>query len=239
MRTYLFWSAAMAVIFCGPHLSAHAQSGSYPPSYSKGDPDILRDARRMEPQSVLSAPTTVRTERTETYPVQRTQPRKDNPFDDFTGIYGGGDVGYSFTDDVEGENGSLFLGYGFEHEFRWLGAYAGLEIGHEWSGADGDTGSLSYEKERAWFVTFRPGVSVMGDGLGYGIIGYSNARFESGGDDENLDGLILGLGAQMNTGTPFKPRLEYTYTNYEDGTLNGTGFAPSENAVKLGAVFQF
>lgn len=160
-------------------------------------------------------------------------------FSDFTGVYAGGDVGYSFTDDLEGWNGGVFVGYGFEHVFDALGPYAGIEVGYEWSGADGRTGILSYEKDHAWTATFRPGLSIMSDGLGYGIVGYSRAEFEGGGDDETLNGLILGGGVQLDTNTPFKTRLEYTWTNYEDGNLGGTGFDLTENNVKLGAVFQF
>lgn len=239
MKHYLFLGSAIALALCATGTEAKAQYNNYPSSYSKGDPDLMKDTRRMDPPAVQTMPGAVRTEDTQVYRTEYTPPPRKSPYDDFTGIYGGGDVGYSFTDDAEGENGSLFLGYGFEHKFRWLGAYAGLEVGHEWSGADGGTGVLSYEKDRAWFATLRPGVSVMGDGLGYGIIGYTNAKFESGGADENLDGLMLGLGAQLNTHTAFKPRLEYIHTNYEEGRLNGTSFAPTENAVKLGAVFQF
>ena len=120
-----------------------------------------------------------------------------------------------------------------------FGAYAGIEIGHEWSGADGDAGGITYDKDRAWLATFRPGVSIYNNALGYGIIGYSRGEFEGGGAEEDLDGLVLGVGAQMNTGAAFKPRLEYTYVNYEEGSLAGTGFDPQENTVKLGGIFQF
>lgn len=228
----LLSTASLAII--GIALPAYA--GSY-----SDDTRTMNDTRTMEasPRKENSTPT------------QNTQPRyvpnnyepsagyEDNPYDDFTGVYGGGEAGYSFTDDLDGWNGGLFLGYGFEHEFDLLGAYAGIELGYEWSGAEGSTGGLNYEKDHAWTATFRPGVTILDGGLGYGIIGYSRAGFEGAGTDEDLDGLVLGLGGQFNTDTAFKPRLEYTYTNYEDGSLGGTNFDPSENAVKLGAVFQF
>ena len=54
-----------------------------------------------------------------------------------------------------------------------------------------------------------------------------------------LDGLILGGGVQLDTNTPFKPRVEYTYTNYEDENIGGNNFNINENNIKVGAVFQF
>lgn len=236
MKNYLFLGAAsVALLSFGQQ--AHAGSSG------QDNARLMDDTRQIEMTSENTAPAR-RTAQAETRQTQvsRIEPaagRSTNPYDDFTGIYGGGDFGYGLSDDVEGWNGSLFAGYGFEHGFDVLGAYAGIELAHEWSGADGSTGGLSFEKDHAWNVTFRPGVSVMDDGLGYGIIGYSRAEFESGGDDEYLDGMILGLGGQFNTGMAFKPRLEYTYTNYEDASIGGTDFAATENAIKLGAVFQF
>lgn len=236
MKYYLFLGAA-SVALLGTSIQAHA--GSYANENSK----MMNDTRRMETQSSNITPerraAETQTQQEKVYGVEPAAGNNASPYDDFTGIYGGGDVGYAFSDDVDGWNGSLFIGYGFEHTFNLLGAYAGIEIGHEWSGGDGSTGGSPFEKDHAWTATFRPGVSIMGDGLGYGIIGYSRAEFESGGDEEYLDGMILGLGGQFNTGMAFKPRLEYTYTNYEEASIGGTDFAATENAVKLGAVFQF
>lgn len=236
MKHYLFLGATSVVL-----LSWGQQV--YAGSYGQDNARLMNDMRYME--SKVTAPvyhTTQVQMETEEAQVSHIQPasgHKSTPYDDFTGIYGGGDVGYSFSDDVKGWNGSLFIGYGFEHEFDVLGAYAGFELGHEWSEADGSTNGLSFQKDHAWTATLRPGVSIMDDGLGYGIIGYSRAEFASGGDEEYLDGMILGLGGQFNTGMAFKPRLEYTYANYEDASIGGTEFAATENAVKLGAVFQF
>lgn len=162
-----------------------------------------------------------------------------NPYDDFTGVYGGAQAGYGFTEDLEGWQGGVFLGYGMEHDMNPLGAYGGVEFGYDWGGFDGDTAGVPYEKDNAWNVTFRPGATIRDNALGYGIIGYSRAEFESNGAEDDLDGLILGLGAQFDTDTPFKPRLEYTYTNYEDTSVGGTNLDPNENAIKLGGFFQF
>ena len=173
-------------------------------------------------------------------------------YDNFTGPYVGGDVGYSFGNfdvgdpagpdgdvGLDGWNGGLFAGYGMEHDFDWLhGAYAGFELGHEWSASDGSLGANSFDKNRAWLLTFRPGATY-GDALGYGIIGYSRAEFEGNGADDDLDGLVLGAGATFDTGTAVKTRLEYTYTTYEDSDLAGVGFDGQDSNIKVGAVFQY
>lgn len=228
-------AAAVTMLLAAmPLTQAHAGS------YSDESARMMNDTRRIQPEAPSSQQhTSIPQEADQVSRIEPAAGQNVNPYDDFTGIYGGGEVGYGFTDDVDGWNGGLFLGYGFEHKFDMLGAYIGMEIGYEWSDGDGDTAGLSFEKDHAWIATLRPGFTVMGDGLGYGIVGYSRAEFESGGDDEYLDGLVLGLGTQFNTGTAFKPRLEYTYTNYEDATIGGTSFAATENTVKLGVVFQF
>ena len=252
MKRFLLMGAALITV-AGINNPAMAQSGER--VYSKGDARIFDDARMMSDDDTTAVTRTTRTETYETN-VADIEPAagtyRDGEFADFTGIYAGGNIGYSLGSydvndpagpdgdvGVDGMNGGVFVGYGFEHNFDLLGAYAGIEAGYEWSGADGELGGTSYEKDSAWLVTFRPGISVMQDALGYGIIGYSRAEFESGGDSEDLDGLVLGAGAQFDTGTPFKTRLEYTYTNYEDADLNGVSFDGHENNIKLGAVFQF
>lgn len=233
MKRNLFLSIA-SITLLSTGLPAHAGSSSDESSR------ILNDSRRMD--SDTPVPQQHTTKAKDSNLVSDIEPEaghSKNPYDDFTGIYGGAEVGRGLSDDVKGWNSGVFVGYGFEHRFKMFGAYAGIELGHEWSNGEGSTAGVSFEKDHAWIVTLRPGVSVMGDGLGYGIIGYSHAEFESGGDDEYIGGLVLGFGTQFNTGTAFKPRLEYTYTNYEDASIGGTDFAATENTVKLAAVFQF
>lgn len=218
-RILLLSAATVAIAITGEGMQAHAGSPNK-------DSRIMNDVSRMEPAAG---------EHKHYYDNSYDA----SPYDDFTGPYVGGEIGYAFTDDLDGWNGGVFAGYGFVHEFDMLGAYAGAEIGYEWGGADGSVAGVPYEKDRAWNFTFRPGAKISEDGLGYGIIGYSRAEFESASGGDDLDGLILGLGGQFDTNTALKTRLEYTWTNYESANLSGTSFDPNEHAVKVGAVFQF
>lgn len=241
MKHYLYLSAAIIGLVA-------INNNAYAQSYSKGgESSLLKDTKRIEteqrPTSSMYDTDTITSQRT-TYQSTKSYANYDksedgNPYNDFTGLYGGGNVGYAFTEDLEGFDGGLFAGYGFEHDFSMLGAYAGLEFGYDWSSADGTTGGTVYEKDHAWMASFRPGVTIMEDGLGYAIIGYSNAEIETATGNGDFEGLQLGLGGQFNTNTAFKTRLEYVYTDYGEENIGSTSFDLKENQIKLGAVFQF
>lgn len=252
MKNKLLITTAATLLFSP---LAHAQS-EYDYSRSKGDANILQDTQKIETSK--SDEETTDNENTDKYPTDNSNDvdtqsmPNSSPYADFTGFYGGGDIGYTIGSfdvndptgpdgdvGLDGLNGDVFLGYGFEHSFSWLGGYAGLEVAYEWSGADGDLGSNSYEKNHAILATLRPGITMHQDTLGYGIIGYSRAKFEGNGDDENLDGLILGAGAEFDTNTALKARIEYTFTQYEDADLGGVDFEGHENNIKVGALFRF
>jgi len=253
MKPFLFLSIT-AIALSVATIPAYAQS-NYSQVDSKGGDQMINETRRLETEKPVTVSQASRTTDSQGERMSYIEPaagRNTNPYDDFTGVYVGGDIGYAIgsynvnnplgTDGdvgLDGINGGIFVGYGFEHNFKWLGAYAGIEAGYEWSDADGSIGGDSYEKNHAWLVTFRPGISMHQDTLGYGIIGYSRAEFEGAGGDEDFNGLVLGAGAQFDTNTALKPRLEYTFTNYEDDDIAGVGFDGHENNIKIGAILQF
>ena len=248
MKTYAFYMTA-AILTVG--LTASAQAQTYNAKTGSG---LIHESRNMSPvpernTAAAADDYAVPAAIEPAAGVSETENR--NMFDDFTGVYFGGDAGYQigsaeistpgFAADVglDGFNGSLFAGYGFSHSFGWLGGYAGIEAAYEWSGLDGAVAGTSYEKDNAWLLTFRPGLAMHEDVMGYGIIGYSRAEFESASSNEDLDGLIVGAGAEFDTDTAFKTRLEYTYTNYEEGSLGAGDFEEHENNIKVGALFRF
>lgn len=181
----------------------------------------------------------------------QAQNENENMYSDLTGIYVGGNVGYGMGSfgindpagpdgdvGMDGLSGGLFIGYGYNHDFGWFGGYAGLEAAYEWSDVDGRLGGSSYSKDDSWNITFRPGVSLLKDAVGYGIIGYSRAEFEGNGTDDDLDGFMAGIGTELDTSTAIKTRLEFVYTNYEDTNLGGVNFDGHESALKLGVLFK-
>lgn len=247
MKKFLMISTVLAAGFANS-----AQSQNY--DAQKGSDHLMQDTRRMEPErSTYVAPArqpVTTTAETPVTPVQREEPEiaeepeKENDFDNFTGFYAGADAGYtlgSYGDvDLDGFEPGVFAGYGFEYDLGdWLGSYVAMEIAYYWGFADDDNAGISYEKKNNLAVTLRPGITVSDDALGYGIVGYSRGTFEGNGDEEHLSGYILGAGAQYNTGTALKPRIEYTYTNYGDEELAGSKFEGHENNIKVGFLFQF
>lgn len=234
--------------------AALAQDTNY--TAAKGGDNILGDAQYSIPKENTATYTESAQASAAPREVQpssgydRTNDR--DSLQDFTGPYVGADIGYNIgsydTNDpggpdgdvgLDGFEGGLFAGYGYTHNMSWLGGYIGLEGGYEWSGAEGDLGGNEFAKDHAWVVSVRPGVAMHEDTLGYAVIGYSRAEFENNNDEETLDGLILGAGAEFSTRSPFKARIEYTYTGYEDADLGGVDFDGSENQIKLGGVFRF
>jgi opacity protein-like surface antigen len=172
---------------------------------------------------------------------------------DFVGPYVGADLGYEWTSadvdgvrggsvddaDMDGWEGGVFVGYSFtDMPVHWL-SYLAIEGGYEVGNAEETVNGFKFEKDHEWLLTARPGVMLSKDASAYGIIGYSNATYSADGDDGNLNGLVLGIGGLINTGTAAKLRLEYTNSNYGQENFGGADFEPMENDVKLGVLFQF
>ena len=244
MKKLLMLGTAVAVL--GTGIQAQAQT-----MYTKDGDQILSDARyeQVERRAEIEQPVIER-QVTTAERVSSVEPAAgDDPYADFTGFYAGVEGGYGLGsyelgggDDVglDGFNYGAFAGFGFEQTFTpLLGGYGGIEVGYNWSDIDGDSAGVGSEKESEILATFRPGVSLSQGALGYGIIGWSRAQFEAAGDDDNLDGLVLGAGTEINTMTPFRMRVEYSYTNYEDGDVAAADFEGHENAIKLGALMRF
>lgn len=209
---------------------------------AKDGENLMKQTTRVEqPPRYTSQKDTPPQTRSSTNNTTEYSPNESSEsfYADFTGLYVGADIGYDFAGDIEGVNAGPFVGYGYEFDLYDTILYAGLEAGYEWSHGDEDSGGVGFEKNHAWMASFRPGLKASENILGYGIVGYSRAEYESGGNDEYFDGLVLGVGGQINTNTGFKPRLEYTYTKYEEKDIGSLSLAPEEHDIKLGAVFQF
>lgn len=253
MRKYILGFFAVGTLLCGS--GALAQTGNQ--KESGGLMNDSRQSSRWETHSTYArteqSPDEAAARRSASYEPASGHMAGEDSYDDFTGPYIGGDIGYTIGSaeinnpagpdgdvGLDGWEGGVFAGYGMTHDFGWLGGYGGVEAGYEWSGLDGRLGNAGFEKNGAWVLSFRPGLTMWSDTLAYGIVGYKRAEFENAaGDDENLDGLVLGAGTEFDTHSPLKGRIEYTYTNYEDAELDGVDFDEHENAIKVGALLRF
>jgi outer membrane immunogenic protein len=93
----------------------------------------------------------------------------------------------------------------------------------------GDRACVDARRDTA--INLRAGTIVGGSSLVYATLGYANARFEarySGAgittsDHETLDGVRLGAGLSTGIGRRLYAKLEYRYTNYQDGVSRQQG----------------
>ncbi len=154
----------------------------------------------------------------------------------FSGVRVEGIVGYDTTD-VDGENSDgVVYGVGVGYDFQVGGAVLGIEAEASDSTVDecftdidlvGD--ELCVQSGRDLYVGGRAGAVVGRSVLVYGKAGYTNGRvalayqdgtsgtaldFEQG---ENLDGVRLGGGVEMAIGSNSFAKVEYRYSNYEQG----------------------
>src|SRR5690606_37185348 len=101
MKSYYILLGAAAFMALNGITSAQAQS------YATSDARLLNDANQMEARNSNPLRRNAQTTAMQSRSV-RTEPtmrQNTNAYDDFTGPYIGGDVGYAFTDDVDGWNG--------------------------------------------------------------------------------------------------------------------------------------
>lgn len=212
---------------------------------AKGDPNIFDDVQFIKPESAPMTTPVASAPEPELPPPAVIEPPKS--CSKFEGVYLGADIGYSYGEmevsalgvsndgNLNGINGGAFIGF----TVKMLGGYLGVEVGHEWSGADGNVGAVTFDRNTAWNFSVRPGIELTDNVLGYAILGYSSAEYEALGVDERFGGALFGAGFEMDTGTPLRARLEYTYTNYSGENIGGIDFDPNNNNIKLGLLYRF
>jgi outer membrane immunogenic protein len=136
----------------------------------------------------------------------------------------------------EGATYGLTLGY----DLRRGGALLGVQVDLDASDNDscrrdvflsGDRACVSARRDTA--IALRAGAAVGGSALVYGTVGYANARFNvryslagvSDTDQANVDGVRLGLGVSADFSRRLYGKVEYRYTNYEQGISRHQGIA--------------
>jgi len=145
--------------------------------------------------------------------------------------------------DGEGRSKQSDLGYGFAAGYdtqlseRLIvgveGAVTLTDVDHATGDAVDGTG-LRAKRELGLFA--RVGTPLGRNGLLYGKLGYTNLRMRSSitadgviaSDTKDLDGVAVGVGAEVGIGGGAYLKSEYRYSNYQDGfakndVLTGVG----------------
>lgn len=228
-------------------LTACAVMALTAPGYAQDKSGGTYSPQPSEPTPVYRAPAATTTNTT-IYEESGSSP--------LTGAYIGAYGGYGWTDvetdiagaddfDVNGWDYGLFAGYKFD-EFMGnsMGMNAAIEAFYGWSNADDDDDivAASVEKDHEWGINFRPGLSFLSMGTAinpYGIIGYRRTNFDASAagvsDDEDFDGLDLGIGTELVAWGNVGMRIDYTHTFYEE---NG-GVDPDEDDIRVGLAYHF
>lgn len=173
----------------------------------------------------------------------------------YVGVYGGygwtdGDNDAGINVDPDGTDYGLYAGVKInsllDKTVNRMGVdlTGALEVHYGWSGADETVAGVTFDKEREYGISFRPGLGFFGydDSIAvnpYAIIGYRRTEYKAtaGGvtDDEDFDGFELGLGTELVAYDNVGVRLDYSHVWY--GSENG--FDPSEDNVRLGMTYHF
>jgi hypothetical protein len=150
---------------------------------------------------------------------------------DWTGFYGGAQLGYGDVDTNVPLQGDGFIGgltAGYDYDFgTWV---VGGAIDHDWAdislgdGADLDT---------VWRAKLRAGYKV-GRGLVYGTGGYANADVDTIGDD---DGYFIGAGYEHMVTDQFSLGGEVLYHEFDN--FSGTGADVDATTVQVRGTFRF
>lgn len=190
------------------------------------------------------------------------QDKKSYEFDslsNLSGIYVGAFAGYGWNDvdgpaginpDVNGGDYGIFVGYKADALLDQtinrvgLGLNGAIEVHYAVSGADDEIGTADFEKKDEFGISFRPGMSFLGDDLPlglnpYGIIGYRRAEFEveAGGVsfDEDFNGFELGIGTELVGYGNYGIRLDYSHVWYGEES----NFDPDLDELRLGVAYHF
>lgn len=151
---------------------------------------------------------------------------------DWTGAYGGVQLGYANVDtNVPGVDGDDFIGgltAGYDYDFGQWVAGAGLDYDF----ADINLGGAT-TLENVWRAKLRAGYKL-GNGLAYATGGYANADTSTLGND---DGYFIGAGYEHLVTNNFAVGGEVLYHAFDN--FNSTTIDVEATTVQLRGTFRF
>lgn len=165
-------------------------------------------------------------------PVMQPAPVPVSTTPDWTGFYGGGQIGYGDVDsnvpgfDGDGVIGGLTAGYDYDLG-NWV---VGGGLDYDWAdiGLGGGT-----DLENVFRAKLRGGYKI-GNGLLYATGGYANADTNNAGDD---DGYFVGAGYEHLVTQQFSLGGEVLYHDFDN--FNSTTTDIEATTVQMRGTFRF
>lgn len=180
---------------------------------------------------------------------------------DWTGVYIGGTVGYGWGEygvepagggggdfDSNGFLVGAFVGYNAALTQNWI---VGIEADAAWLGSeDLDVGGAvgNVETSNAWLTTYRARVGYAFDnfmvyGTGGLALGFGEADFAGGSDENTHVGFAVGGGVEAALTQNITARAEYLYVDTGDKTYSAGGESADVDLdghlVKVGVAYKF
>jgi len=153
---------------------------------------------------------------------------------DWTGFYGGAQVGYidlnTDIDNVNGDGiiGGVILGYDYD-----LGDWV-VGGGFDYDFADTEVGDDVATLEDVWRIKARVGYNPIDEGLLYGTIGYADASTDNLGSD---NGWFIGAGYEQVVVPNVSVGGELVYHRFDN--FNSTGADIDATTFQLRASYRF
>ncbi|MBL8550002.1 MAG: porin family protein [Hyphomonadaceae bacterium] len=149
-------------------------------------------------------------------------------------VYGGLEGGYGWNQsdavvgaaardiDTDGFTGGVFAGVETQVSGPWS-----LGVEGDWKYTDGDDTVAGYNLEQNWTASVRgrvayevtPALDIYGT-VGWGWTDVEAQNGAGASDSDTLSGWSAGVGAQYAYGEHLFSRVEYRYTDYDDGNFS-------------------
>jgi len=204
------------------------------------------------------------------YRLHTEQRKKEIKPAKLNGFYAGGNLGYGglanrnsgaraagiLTVDraSHGGTGGAFGGFGALFGKVYLGLEGEAELSYvDWN-IDRDPTGRVYSSKKEWTLGggLRAGYVLGGNTLFYGRVGAVSSKFDTNYDDgggnivnqrDNLTGIRFGGGIEVSSTRNTFMRMDYSYTGYDDYTVDYISgidsFNPSETLMRFGVGYHF